>query len=150
MVVRHAAGSPIGVARRRLTHWPRMASPMTSWIVAGLTLNAALVAAAIVFALRLAGRNALATSELQWKPFPPSFTPTAAAVSRLPPFSSAQMERSEWRALLDALDAARTAYRLELTAWHGERDQTFGALTRAKHGFEVAKSRLLRFEREVN
>src|SRR5262245_31200001 len=124
---------------------------MSSWVVAVLVLNVALVVAVIVLALHIAGRRVLVAFEveLEWSPQAvPVSAPELDAHPRLPLFTPAQTMRAEWSALLDAFDAARNAYLRELTAWRTRELRTNGALTEAKHNFEIAKRRLTRFERE--
>jgi hypothetical protein len=69
------------------------------------------------------------------------------AAPRLPLFSGAQMRRTEWKALFNALEAARATYLRELVAWRNRQPRTQGALAQASHDLEVAKRRLQRFER---
>ena len=123
---------------------------MNSWVVTALVLNAALVVVAIVFAVRLAGRSVIVAVELELQLHSsPVVTADADADLRLPLFSSAQMTRTEWRALLEAFDGARAVYLKELIAWRREQPRAPGALSRALHDLDVARQRLDRFERGV-
>jgi hypothetical protein len=132
-----------------------MPLPVSSWILTAMILNAALVAAAIAFALRVAGRSGPDTfdvlaAELEWKHSPPPVSrQNDDADRRLPLFSFAEMRRAEWSALLDAFGAARNAYQRELAAWYAEQPRPPGALARATHQLAVAQRRLTRFEREM-
>jgi methylaspartate ammonia-lyase len=125
---------------------------MSSWVVAALILNAVLVAAAIVFAVRIASRSTVVALgvELQRSPAAVSAVMAyAGAGSRPPLFRPAQMRRTEWRALVDAFEAARAVYVSELIEARTAGASVAGSLTRATHDFEVAKRRLNRFELEV-
>ena len=124
---------------------------MNAWVVAALVVNTALVVVAIVFALRLAGRSVVVALELELQLHaPPVATLEAGANSRLPLFSPAQMTRTEWRALLEAFDAARVVYLKELTTWRDGLPRAAGSLSHAKHDLEVARLRLTQFERSVS
>jgi hypothetical protein len=121
---------------------------MSSWVVAALFPNTALVVAAIVYAVRLSGQSVVVAVELELQLHAASVsTADTDAVPRLPLFSPAQMTRTERRALLEAFDAARAVYLEELTAWRNQQPRTTGALSQARHDLDVAKQRLNRFER---
>jgi hypothetical protein len=128
---------------------------VSNWFVAAMILNTALVARAIMFALRVGGPSRSDTfdvlqAELLWKDSPPPESrPNHDGVQRLPLFSSTEMRRTEWSALLDAFGAARNLYVRELAAWYAEQPRPFGALKRARHELAVAKRRLTRFERAM-
>ena len=123
---------------------------MNGWVVAALVLNAAIVVVAIVYATRFAGRSVVVGVELQLElQALPITAPDVYADSRLPLFSPEQMTRTEWRALLEAFDAARAVYLKELTAWRNGLPRTHGSLMHAKHNLDIARWRLTRFERDT-
>jgi hypothetical protein len=122
---------------------------MSNWVVAVLILNAALVVAIIVLALKIAGRKVLVAVEVTAGSTEIS-TVDSEAIPSSPRWSQTQMTRTEWRFLLDACDAARAVYVRELTAWRNEAPRLAGALTEATHDYEVAKRRLTRFELDVS
>jgi len=120
---------------------------VATWIAAAMVLNAALVAAVIVLAVRIGGRNV----PIAFTAGRPSPAPALARGERLrpAPFSPGQMNRAEWHALLDAYRVAHDTYLQKLADWHVQRPRAYGALSRAKHELEVAKRRLDRFERTM-
>jgi hypothetical protein len=124
---------------------------MSGWVVLALTVNAALVGVAIVYAVRLAGRGVVVAVELELQLASKPVTPADSDERwRLPLFTAAQMNKTEWRALLESFDAARAIYLKELTAWRNGQPRAPGTLSQALHDLDVARDRLNRFEREVS
>jgi hypothetical protein len=125
---------------------------VSSWVIVGLLLNVAVVAAAVVLVLRLAGPRSVesalaARAELRWNRL--AILEPARHADRIlaPSLNPTETRRIEWLALLDAFNSAHAVYKQELAAWRvGPR--RYGALSRAKHTLDVARRRLNRFERE--
>lgn len=129
--------------------------PLSDWVVVALMLNAALVAAVIVFALRIAARGPADFGVRSGAaPLERSATPATVvspdSVRQSPPFSPADTRRVEWHALLDEYGRSPNVYLRAMRVLRASQEpRGYGALTRAWHDLAVAKQRLDRFEREM-
>jgi hypothetical protein len=123
---------------------------MSTWVIAGLLLNVAVVAVAVVLVLRFAGPRSVhgAVAPSFAGNAGPSPRPRGPTEIRLPSLNPTDTRRVEWLALLDAFERARVAYARELAMWHAG-PKRYGALSRTKHALDVARKRLNRFEREL-